>query len=59
MAFLRGKTFKELAKHSGFEMRSLQFDLPADGPSLLKRIPAFKNFNEVLETGKEQIASVV
>ena len=31
MAFLRGKTFDELSKHSGVENRSLQFELPKGG----------------------------
>ncbi|CAK0834374.1 unnamed protein product [Prorocentrum cordatum] len=50
MAFLRGKTFEELAERFGFKMRSLQFDLPPDGAALLKQIEGFEDFNEVTET---------
>ena len=50
MAFLRGKSFTDLAKHSGFEHRNLQFDLPVDGASLLRMIPEFASFDEITET---------
>eukprot|EP00959_Pyramimonas_sp_CCMP1952_P357115 7477502-Pyramimonas_sp.AAC.1 len=50
MAFLRGKTFQELAGRLGFKMRCLQFDLRPDGAALLKQIEGCENFNEVMET---------
>ena len=48
-AFLRGKSFKELAKQTGQKERSLQFELPSDGVDLLRMIKGFESFDSVTE----------
>jgi len=52
MAFLRGKTFEEIAKTLGVSNeRTLQFDLPRDGPELLRgTTEEFRTFDERVET---------
>ena len=52
IAFLRGKTFEEIAKKLGVSNeRTLQFDLPRDGPELFRgTTEEFRAFDERVET---------
>ena len=48
-AFLRGVTFREMAKRSGTPLRVVQFDFPAKDVHLLRKVPGMADFNHVLE----------
>eukprot|EP00959_Pyramimonas_sp_CCMP1952_P106877 2234156-Pyramimonas_sp.AAC.1 len=49
MAFLRGKTFKQIANETGAKLRSIQCDLPAGANALLRQIEDFHDFSEISE----------
>eukprot|EP00972_Heterocapsa_arctica_P100589 14832305-Heterocapsa_arctica.AAC.1 len=49
-AFLRGKTFTELAPRSGKPIRHLQFDVPTGTVPFLRQLPGYYDFDPVAET---------
>ena len=46
-AFAKGMTFEELSKLTGTQLRSVQFDLRAEGIRLLRQIPGFETVESV------------
>ena len=44
-AFLRGQSFEQIAKETGLEVRSVQFDMPQGSVPLLRQIPGFETFD--------------
>ena len=48
-AFLKGMTFKEIARLTGEPIRSVQFRLPKNCTHLLKRLPGLHDFNPLTE----------
>eukprot|EP00959_Pyramimonas_sp_CCMP1952_P298956 6253247-Pyramimonas_sp.AAC.1 len=49
MAFLRGRTFKQIAGETGTKLRSIQCELPAGANMLLRQIEGFHDFSEITE----------
>jgi len=50
IAFLRGKTFQDIAEKIGMNVRSTQVALPYDSNTLVKQCEGFENFDEITET---------
>ena len=50
MAFLRGLTFKEIAKLSDTPVRAIQFDLPPGANFILRQFNGFQDFDHIQET---------
>jgi hypothetical protein len=48
-AFLRGQTFAQIAKETGLEVRSVQFDMPQGSVPLLRQVPGFATFDPTTE----------
>ena len=48
-AFLRGKTFKELAQYPGEVLRSVQFRVPPGSVPLLRRLNGYSDFDPLQE----------
>ena len=48
-AFLRGVTFREMAKRTGTPLRSVQFDFPPKDVHLLRKLTGMADFNHILE----------
>eukprot|EP00975_Prorocentrum_lima_P026957 5669632-Prorocentrum_lima.AAC.1 len=48
-AFLKGMTFKEIAKEIGDTVRSIQFDLPPGDVWILRTLPGMEDYDGSLE----------
>ena len=48
-AFLKGMTYKEIAKVTGEPLRSVQFDFPANDAWLLRQLPGMEDYDNNLE----------
>eukprot|EP00975_Prorocentrum_lima_P032529 6832517-Prorocentrum_lima.AAC.1 len=48
-AFLKGMTFKEIAKEAGDTLRSVQFDIPPGDVWILRKLPGMEDYDGSLE----------
>ena len=48
-AFLKGMTYKEIARVTGDHLRSVHFDFPAKDAWLLRQLPGMKGYGNNLE----------
>eukprot|EP00975_Prorocentrum_lima_P044854 9393549-Prorocentrum_lima.AAC.1 len=48
-AFLKGMTFQEIARETGDNLRSVQFDFPAADVWILRKLPGMEDFDNTVE----------
>ena len=53
-AFLKGMTYREIAKVTGDPLRSVQFDFPAKDAWLLRQLPGMEDYDNNLEIRPSQ-----